>query len=78
MLTSTKRSPHPLSVSRGNCAVLASAAMAYPGMSAEVFYNANIAILACQLFVMVTSLVTTLIIAQSKRVVTLPSAADKT
>ena len=30
--------------------------MAFPGMSAEVFQNANISILACQLFVMLVSL----------------------
>lgn len=34
--------------------------MTYPGMSAEVFQNANISILACQLFVMVVSLLVTI------------------
>lgn len=32
--------------------------MGYPGLSAEVFQNANISLLACQLFVMVVSLLT--------------------
>lgn len=31
--------------------------MSYPGMSPEVFQNANISILACQLFIMVLSLI---------------------
>ena len=30
--------------------------MGYPSMSAEVFQNANIAILACQLFTMILSI----------------------
>ncbi len=52
--------------------------MAYPGMSPEVFQNANIAILACQLFVMVVSLIVTVALATRKRVVPLTSAASKT
>ena len=35
------------------------ATMGYPGMSADVFQNANISILACQLFVAVLILVWT-------------------
>lgn len=37
--------------------------MAYPGMSAEVFQNANIAILVCQLFVMLVSLAASIALA---------------
>lgn len=37
--------------------------MAYPGMSPEVFQNANISLLACQLFIMVISLVTSVVLA---------------
>lgn len=35
--------------------------MGYPDMSAEVFQNANISLLACQLFVMVIALTVSLI-----------------
>lgn len=35
---------------------LLTAVMSYPGMSADVFQNANISILTCQLFVMLISL----------------------
>lgn len=40
------------------------AKMAYPTMSAEVYYNANIAILTCQLFMMVTALIVTVILSK--------------
>jgi hypothetical protein len=38
--------------------------MAYPGMAPEVFQNANIALLACQLFIMVTSLIVSIILSK--------------
>ena len=38
--------------------------MTYPSMSPEVFQNANIAILACQLFVMVVALTTTVVLSR--------------
>lgn len=38
--------------------------MGYPEMSPEVFQNANIAILACQLFVMVTGLVVSIVLSK--------------
>ncbi len=44
--------------------------MTYPGMSAEVFQNANISILACQLFVMLLSLA----VAVTVRKITAPAA----
>lgn len=40
--------------------------MGYPGMSPEVFQNANISLLACQLFVMCVSLVVSIGLATRK------------
>lgn len=40
--------------------------MAYPGMSPEAFQNANISLLACQLFVMLVSLVVSVALATRK------------
>lgn len=40
--------------------------MGYPGMSPEVFQNANIALLACQLFIMLISLATSVVLAQRR------------
>jgi hypothetical protein len=37
--------------------------MGYPGMAPEVFQNANIALLACQLFVMLVSLAASITLA---------------
>lgn len=48
-------------------------AMAYPGMTADVFQNANISILVCQLFVMVVSLVV-VIVSNSKSKAATPAA----
>lgn len=51
-------------LSRNLCRTDPGAAMAYPTMSAEVFQNANIAILTCQLFMMVTALIVTVILSK--------------
>lgn len=48
--------------------------MAYPGMSAEVFQNANVSILACQLFVMIVSLCVVIYTSSSKKATAGPAA----
>lgn len=42
--------------------------MAYAAMSTEVFQNANVSILACQLFIMTISLIVVLVSNRSPRI----------
>lgn len=49
--------------------------MGYPDMSTEVFQNANISMLACQLFVMLVSLAVVIVI--NKKGATNPGSAAK-
>lgn len=51
--------------------------MGYPGMSPEVFQNANIALLTCQLFVMVVSLAVSVVLAHRKPRLAPLSSAQK-
>jgi serine protease len=44
------------SAKRNNSVIISKSDMGYPGMSSEAFQNANISLLACQLFVMLVSL----------------------